>query len=273
MPERSVASNVRQAAVAGRFYPQDANELRRDVAKHLSLPTADTGRPKALVVPHAGYMYSGAVAGAAYALLGPAAARIRRVVLLGPSHRLAFRGLALPAADAFATPLGRVGVDPAGRMALVGDEAALVSDRAHDFEHSLEVQLPFLQTVLEEFAVVPLLAGQAAPELVAAVLERVWGGPETMLVISTDLSHYHDDATAKRLDAATSARILALEGRLASEDACGFVGLNGFLLAAARRRLAPRELARCTSGDVTGDYSRVVGYGAYAFYEQLGPND
>lgn len=270
MPPASATSGtpalIRPAAMAGRFYPRDPTVLRRDITAYLEGPRAQIV-PKALVVPHAGYMYSGRVAGVAYRQIAASAAAINRVVLLGPSHQLALAGLALPAADVFETPLGRVTIDADGRRSLCSHPSVVISGRAHEFEHSLEVQLPFLQTVLGSFSLLPLVAGSASASTVAEVLDRVWGGPETLLVISTDLSHYHDDASAKTLDERTSGRILALDASLCGSDACGCVGLNGFLLAAKERGLRPRELARCTSGDVCGDKSRVVGYGAYAFYD------
>jgi hypothetical protein len=267
MPERSAFLKVRPPAVAGMFYPDDADALRRQVTGHLSAVTASGRPPKAVVVPHAGFVYSGAVAAAAYAQIRGAAAAIRRVVLVGPSHRVAFRGLALPGVDAFATPLGRVAIDAAGRTLVSRHPLVLIADRPHEFEHSIEVQLPFLQLVLEDFLLLPLVAGNEAPEEVAAVLDLVWGGAETLIVVSTDLSHFHDAATARVLDAATRERILALETGLTGDDACGCVGLNGFLLSARRRGLRPRGLALCNSGDVTGEFSRVVGYGAFAFDE------
>jgi MEMO1 family protein len=256
---------TRPAAVAGAFYPARAAVLQRDVAQLLAAITPAGATPKALIVPHAGFVYSGAVAAAAYAQLRHAQ-EIRRVVLIGPSHRVGFRGLAVPSVDAFATPLGSVVVDAALRRAVLTHPCVVASDRAHQLEHSLEVQLPFLQSVLDDFTLLPLVAGDAAPQEVAAVLELVWGGAETLLVISTDLSHYLDYATAAARDAETCRRIATLRTDLDGEDACGCVGLNGFLLAARAHGLTVRQLARCNSGDSAGDRSRVVGYGAFGCY-------
>jgi len=258
--------STREAAVAGTFYPARAAVLRREVGELLEAADGPVGPvPKALIVPHAGYVYSGVVAAAAYAQLR-GAATIRRVVLIGPSHRVAFGGLAVPSVDRFATPLGSIEVDAELRRAALAHPCVIASDRAHQFEHSLEVQLPFLQCVLDDFTVLPLVAGDAAPRDVATVLDSVWGGAETLLLISTDLSHYLDYATATVRDRETCRRITQLSSDLDGHDACGCVGLNGFLLAARARGLAVRQLARCNSGDSAGDRSRVVGYGAFGCY-------
>jgi AmmeMemoRadiSam system protein B len=258
--------NQRPPAVAGVFYSDATETLRRDIEEMLASQTASGPAPKAIVVPHAGYVYSGSVAAAAYARLRNFAAEIRRVVLVGPSHRVAFHGLAVPSVDAFATPLGAVPVDTVLRREVAVQRGVITSDRAHQFEHSLEVQLPFLQTVLREFTLLPIVAGDAAAADVADVLDCVWGGPETLIVVSTDLSHFLDYASARVRDAATGQRILAFSAELDGEDACGCVGLNGFLLAARRRGLTSEAIAQCNSGDTAGDRRRVVGYGAFAFY-------
>jgi MEMO1 family protein len=257
----------RPPAVAGAFYPASADVLRHDVTSLLAAAYAGGAAPKAIVVPHAGYVYSGAVAASAYACVRAAATEIRRVVLIGPSHRVGFRGLAVPTVASFATPLGAVPIDDALRRQALTHPAVITSDRAHQLEHSLEVQLPFLQAVLRDFTLLPLVAGDAAAADVADVLDRVWGGPETLIVVSTDLSHFLDYPAAQARDAATSRHILALAPDLDGEDACGCVGLNGFLVAARRRCMTPRALARCNSGDTAGDRQRVVGYGAFAFDE------
>ena len=270
---------VRPAAVAGSFYPDDARVLAAVVEDFLAeaaeaaetaevAPVAPAAPPKAVIVPHAGYVYSGPVAACAYARLRAdgAQSRIRRVVLVGPSHYVAFSGLALPSAEAFETPLGRVAVDREAVKRALAAPGVSVRDAAHADEHALEVQLPFLQRVLGDFEIVPLLAGSARPEAVAAVLDALWGGPETLVVISSDLSHYHDQATARRLDAATAAAIEA--GALANigpEDACGCVGIAGMLAAAPRHRLSIERLALATSADTSGPWHSVVGYGAWAF--------
>jgi AmmeMemoRadiSam system protein B len=271
-------SRVRHPAVAGSFYPADPEALRSLVrrclaegrerqARGASREAGGSGRPKALIVPHAGYVYSGPVAGRAYAELEPIASGIRRVVLLGPSHRVGFHGLALSSAERFATPLGDVTLDTAGARALAGLAQVRVLDAAHAEEHSLEVQLPFLQEVLgEAFTLLPLAAGDATASEVAQVIEAVWGGPETLILISTDLSHYHDYQTARSLDEATSAAIEALRPEaLDEESACGRVPVRGMLMAARARGLAARTLDLRSSGDTAGPRDRVVGYGAYAF--------
>lgn len=264
----SAATTVRPAAVAGLFYAAQADELRREVAHYLDeRPLVSRLQPKVLLVPHAGLKYSGAIAAAAYAQLRPHAASIHRVVLLGPAHRVAFRGLALPQARAFQTPLGIVPIDDTGHGALAGEPGIVIADPAHADEHSLEVQLPFLQAVLGEFTMLPLLTGDAEPLQVAQALERVWGGRETLIVISTDLSHFHPDRRARVLDARSCKRILALQPLASGEDACGHTAVNGFLLAARRYRLHGRELARDNSGAVSHDRERVVGYTAFAFHE------
>jgi hypothetical protein len=248
------------------FYPADAGRLRGEVAGYLAAAVAGAP-PKAIVVPHAGLVYSGPVAAAAYARLRSAANRIERAVLIGPSHRVAFRGVAVPSVGAFASPLGQVELDTVGMRALAGCPGVIVSDRAHELEHSLEVQLPFLQSVLGSFRLVPLVAGQATPEEVAAILDRVWDGVGTLVVVSTDLSHYHRYEEARALDAATSRRIVEFDPGIRGEEACGCVGLNGLLVAARRRGLIAEQLDVRNSGDTAGDRERVVGYGAFAFHE------
>jgi hypothetical protein len=267
MAQRSAPIRVRSPAVAGTFYPGAAPALCAELERCLAGAPQGGPAPKALVVPHAGLMYSGPVAASAYGPLRGHASAIRRVVLIGPSHRAALHGLALPHADAFDTPFGRIPIDEALRSALAAHPAVSISDRPHELEHSLEVQLPFLQHVLGEVALLPLVAGFARAEEVAEVLDLAWGGVETLIVVSTDLSHYHDYETARERDAATARRIVSFEGGLGGEDACGCVGLNGFLLAARRRRLGIRQLDLRNSGDTAGDRRRVVGYGAWAFHE------
>jgi AmmeMemoRadiSam system protein B len=225
--------------------------------------------PKAVIVPHAGYVYSGPVAAAAYVRLRPGRGVVRRVVLLGPSHHVPFRGLAVPATEAFATPLGEVPVDRQAVERILALPSVREFDGAHADEHSLEVQLPFLQEVLEEqpgdFALVPIAAGSAPPEEVASVIEALWDGAETLFVVSSDLSHYHDYETARRLDAATCRAIEAMRPEdIGEEDACGRVPVRGLLLAARRHGLRARTLDLRNSGDTAGPRDRVVGYGAWA---------
>jgi AmmeMemoRadiSam system protein B/AmmeMemoRadiSam system protein A len=257
--------SIRPAAVAGTFYPADKATLQSQVQACLGeTPTSGSGAPpKLLVVPHAGYIYSGPIAGHAYARLAPWAAKIRRVVLLGPAHRVALRGLAMPTVDAFETPLGRVRIDQEARAALAGLAQVVADDRAHALEHALEVQLPFLQTVLgSSFTLLPLAVGNAGAGEVAEVIERLWGGDETLIVVSSDLSHYlpYDDARAT--DRTTAARIAALATDIDPHEACGAHALNGALAAARQHGLQAELLDLRNSGDTAGDRRRVVGYAA-----------
>lgn len=264
------ALDTRPAAVAGVFYPGDARELALalDQAFAQARAAGSGGTPpKALIVPHAGYVYSGPIAASAYAGLAALRGVVTRVVLLGPAHRVPVRGLALPEAAAFATPLGALRVDAEAVRALAGVPGVVVSAAAHAREHALEVQLPFLQRVLGDVAIVPLVVGHAPVELVADVLERLWGGPETLIVISSDLSHYHRYADARDIDRESAARIMDLAPVLDHEQACGATPVNGFLLAAQRHGLRPELLDLRNSGDTAGDQARVVGYASFAFTE------
>ena len=259
-------ARIRPPAVAGTFYPDDPDELRRMVRGYLRQADSAGPVPKALIAPHAGYIYSGPVAANAYARLAGAADRIRRVVLLGPSHRVPFRGLAASSADAFATPLGEVPLDRPVIDALLSLPQVRLLDEAHAWEHSLEVHLPFLQEVLGDFRLVPLVVGDATYEEVDGVLERSWDGDETLIVVSSDLSHYHDYATARRLDAATSQAIVELRPQdIHYEDACGRIPVGGLLEAARQHHLRGELLDLRNSGDTAGPRDQVVGYGAYAF--------
>lgn len=262
---------LRPAAVAGRFYPGDAASLGGEVARLLAAARARgqmprKRAPKILIVPHAGYAYSGIPAAIGYSQLQPARRRIRRVVLLGPAHRMHVRGIALSEADAFCTPLGRVPVDAEARSTLLAHcPQVALNEAAHAWEHSLEVQLPFLQTVLEEFTVVPLLVGQAGPDQIACALETLWGGDETLILISSDLSHYHEDAVARSIDRHTVEQILALSPTIDPEQACGALPIDAAIVCAMRHGLTPRLLDLRNSGDATGDRRQVVGYCAIAF--------
>lgn len=260
---------VRPAAVAGLFYPAGAPELAATVADLLAAAPVRTGSaaPKAIIAPHAGYIYSGATAARAYALLQTLRGQIRRVVLLGPTHRVAVRGLAVPGVAAFRTPLGDIPLDQPAITALRALPQIVVSDAAHAAEHSLEVHLPFLQTVLGDFALVPLAVGDASPEEVAAALRCVWGGRETLIVISSDLSHFHRYADAQSLDRATADAILQLRTDLDHEQACGATPVCGLTLLARERGLRSELIDLCNSGDTSGDKRRVVGYASFAFHE------
>jgi len=261
-----MSTTTRPAAVAGLFYPGEARALARQVEQLLAGAGApdDAPAPKMLVVPHAGYVYSGPVAAHAYARLARLRTRVRRVVLLGPVHRVPVRGLALPSVGAFETPLGRVELDRAAIDGLADLPQVVTSDAAHAQEHALEVQLPFLQAVLERFTLVPLAVGAAGTDAVAQVIERLWGGDETLLVISTDLSHYLPYARAQAVDRATAERIVRLDPQLDHDQACGATPLAGALVAARAHGLVPRLLDLRNSGDTAGDRSRVVGYCAVA---------
>lgn len=264
-------NEIRPAAVAGMFYPEDPQSLRQDVALMLAAARAEAVSsahpPKALIVPHAGYVYSGPIAASGYARLQPWRDVIRRVVLFGPAHRVAVQGLALPDAAAFETPLGRIPVD-ADAVAQVQRLPQVVrSARAHALEHSLEVQLPFLQSVLGDFSVVPFAVGFAEAAEVAEVIELLWGGQETLILISSDLSHYHPYRDACAFDRATADAILALNPQLDHEQACGATPITGLVLCARHHGLVPELLDLRNSGDTAGDRARVVGYASLAFYE------
>lgn len=261
---------IRPAAVAGMFYPGDRHALAETVNAMLAACTwqpAPHPTPKAIIVPHAGYVYSGPVAATAYALLGSARSSVSRVVLLGPAHRVAVRGLALPAAGKFATPLGMIDVDRDAVAMLRKLPQITISDEAHALEHSLEVHLPFLQAVLEKFTLVPLAVGHADPAAVAEVLDALWGGPETLVVISSDLSHYHSYHEAQHLDRETADAILKSRTDITHEQACGATPVTGLAIIAQRRGLTPELVDLRNSGDTAGDKNCVVGYGAFAFFE------
>ncbi len=283
---------VRPAAVAGLFYPGEPGALRSIVegllAERARRLAAATGAavpgaaapgdgapgsaarrvPKAIIAPHAGYSYSGPIAASAFSALAGAAPPVRRVVLLGPSHRVALRGLGLPGVEEFATPLGNVPLDLDAVAAVGRLPQVAVRPDAHDAEHSLEVELPFLQVVLGSFVLLPLVVGQADGDEIDEVLQQVWGDDDTVLVVSSDLSHYLPAEVAERVDRETASQIEALGGPLTTRQACGAMPINGLLAAARRRSLVPRQLDLGHSGDTSGDRSRVVGYGAWAFDER-----
>ena len=260
-------STIRPAAVAGMFYPGESRQLSREVLTLLSaIAGKDERQPKAIIAPHAGYVYSGATAASVYSRLIPWGDRIHRVILLGPCHHIALRGLAAPEALAFSSPLGAVQIDQAAIRSIADLPQVCISDAPHAPEHSLEVHLPFLQAVLESFTLVPLAVGKASPEEVAEVLERLWGGDETLIVISSDLSHFLPYDIARQVDRATCDAILRLQSEILPEEACGAYPVNGFLRCALHHNLQPELVDLRNSGDTAGDKSRVVGYGAFAFY-------
>ncbi|MGZ8158019.1 MAG: AmmeMemoRadiSam system protein B [Methylobacter sp.] len=254
----------RQPAVAGSFYPANPEQLHLMLDQFLNDAATNEKVPKAIIVPHAGYIYSGPIAASAYARLKKAHDRITRVVLIGPSHRVAFRGLAVSRAQTFTTPLGDILVDQTAVQAIVQLPFVEYIEQAHTYEHSLEVHLPFLQEMLDHFEIVPIVAGDASPEQVSQVLDALWGGDETLIVVSSDLSHYHDYATAQQMDKSTSRTIEQLQyERLASESACGKVPVSGLLKLAREKSLSITTIDLRNSGDTAGDKARVVGYGAY----------
>lgn len=255
--------------MAEAFYPARTSLLRRTVAGLLETAAQELGPdpipPKALIVPHAGYTYSGSVAALAYATLAASRHSIERVVIAGPAHRVPFRGLALPGWTAFETPFGQVDVNQAAvRLA---QWLAYVTEipEAHREEHCIEVQLPFLQEVLASFEIVPLVVGDASPTDVAVALNEYWDGPETLVVVTSDLSHYLPYPDALRRDRETITRILDLDPTLEPDRACGATPVNGLLIEARKHGLRPRLLGSVNSGDTGGEKDRVVGYAAIAF--------
>jgi len=260
-------NEVRPAAVAGLFYPGSTRELRPMVEDYLEAAVlGEPGySPKVVIAPHAGYVYSGPIAGSAFRCFAPDAQEIRRIVLIGPAHRLPVRGLALPGQQAFETPLGSVPVNQE-LVELISDMPQVSTNvAAHTPEHSLEVELPFLQVVLGPFSILPLLVSDVSAEDVAEVLDKVWGGPETRMVVSSDLSHYLSYDAACRIDRETAQQVVELRQPIAEHRACGAVAINGLLAAGRRRGLACRLLDLRNSGDTAGDRMRVVGYGSFAF--------
>lgn len=260
-------SDVRLPCVAGYFYPAEQNILAATVQELLAnAKIIAVSAPKAIIAPHAGYVYSGPIAATIYKTLTAHKDQITRVVILGPAHKVGFKGIAVTQIANFATPLGMIPVDLASIAKIVNLPGVHIFEHAYDMEHSLEVQLPFLQTILSKFSIIPCVVGDAKPEDVANLLEHLWGGPETLIVISSDLSHYHDYATAQQMDTATSQAIVALAPQqIADNQACGRLPVKGLLLAAAKLNLQAQVLDLRNSGDTAGDKNRVVGYGAYHF--------
>jgi AmmeMemoRadiSam system protein B len=268
VPRAAEDRKIRPPAVAGLFYEASPQKLRASVSELMAGAPAPSpaGIPKALIAPHAGYVYSGRVAAAAFATLKNGAERVARVVLIGPAHFVPVRGIAAPAAEAFVTPLGQVPVARDTLSAISDLPFVIESDAPHAPEHALEVELPFLQALLPSFAIVPLVVGHAAPPEVAAVLQRLWGGDETLIVVSSDLSHYHAYEDARRRDGETASAIERGEWQgLDPDRACGYLAVAGLLIEAGRRGLKAQRVALCNSGDTAGPRDRVVGYGAWMF--------
>ena len=261
-------SKIRPAAVAGTFYPAGTDELRSAVTNMLDEVDNEPGTPKAIITPHAGYIYSGSTAARAYASLRSIRKHIKRVILLGPAHRVYIKGMALPTVSAFATPLGNVDIDRQAAKKIEHLPQVQLFDDAHAQEHSLEVQLPFLQESLDKFMLLPLVVGEATAEQVAEVLDILWGGDETLIVISSDLSHFHDYTSSQRIDAATSRSIENLQfENIEPQQACGARPMQGLLHIARRREMQITRLGLCNSGDTAGSRDRVVGYGAWSLHE------
>jgi MEMO1 family protein len=268
MMRSDVAAKIRPPAVAGLFYPDKPPELRDAISEYLAhAPAAAGAPPKALIVPHAGYIYSGGIAAAAYSQIAHRRRQIRRVVLIGPSHRVYLQGMAVPSAEAFQTPLGVVPIDRELKSRALELSPVIEADAPHANEHCLEVQLPFLQAVLDDFSLLPVALGSVSPAAVANLLATVWGGDETLVLVSSDLSHYLPYEEARKLDAVTIDAILQYDTHLTGEQACGSTGINGLSYLARDRGLSIAEIARCNSGDTAGDRYRVVGYGAFRLHE------
>lgn len=256
--------DIRKSAVAGSFYPSDPLVLRQQVEQFLNETTAMTTTPKAIIAPHAGFVYSGPVAAAAYAQLQPLHDKISRVILLGPSHRVAFLGIAASSANAYQTPLGNISIDHESQRRILELPYVRTYDDAHLYEHSLEVHLPFLQIVLDQFSLVPLVVGETEPEMISEVLDALAPDDNTIIVVSTDLSHYHSYKTAQKMDQATSDAIESLHyTQIKIEDACGRNPVKGLLKYAQSHHLQAHLLDLRNSGDTAGSKDKVVGYGSY----------
>lgn len=260
---------VRKTAVAGTFYPSDANELHDMVTQYLHTAAKKNqteSQPVAIIAPHAGYIYSGPIAASVYARLIPFRKIIRRVILLGPSHRVPLIGIAACSAKYFSTPLGNVPVDLSSLQSLILSRKISVLDEAHALEHSLEVHLPFLQEVLDEFTLMPLVVGDTAPEAISKIIESLWEKSNTLIVVSSDLSHYQNYNTAKELDSTTSRNIEKMNNQaIQYSDACGRNAVNGLIDFAKNHKLTAKTIDLRNSGDTAGEKDKVVGYGAYVF--------
>lgn len=259
--------SIRQAAVAGQFYPAEKSRLIKDIEQLLANSDQSVDDvPRALIVPHAGYVYSGSTAAAAYRTLQACNREIKTVVLLGPAHRVYLQGMALPSVGEFKTPLGNIKLDSEIIDSLATLPGVTISDEAHRLEHSLEVQLPFLQKVIDDFTLVPVVVGESSPEQVATLIDTISEIPQSLIIISSDLSHFHDYETAQRIDASTSRRILQKSTHLSGEEACGARAINGFMASSFAQSLNIKLLAACNSGDTAGDKNRVVGYASFLLH-------
>ncbi len=266
MREKQI-SGIRYPAVAGIFYPVDPQELKQILQGFLDEKTIKQSLPKAMIVPHAGLIYSGSIAASAYAQLQTFAEQITRIVLLGPTHHVAFHGMAFPTAHIFVTPLGNIPIDQQTISSVTHFPFVSISDLAHLQEHSLEVQLPFLQALIPTFSLVPAVIGESSPQEVGEILEALWGGDETLIIISSDLSHYHGYTEAKQLDKHTSEAIESFHiEAINHHHACGRNAVNGLLLLAKKKHLQVTTVDLRNSGDTAGSKDRVVGYGAYLFH-------
>jgi len=261
--------SIRKAVVAGTFYPNDPLQLQNTISNLLSeanSPPNNTIQPKAIIVPHAGYIYSGLAAASAFTSLSAFRQDITRIILLGPSHRVAFDGLAVSSADYFQTPLGNIPLDKESTNQLLSLPQVSSIDKAHQFEHSLEVELPFLQEIIGNFKLIPIVVGNADSKSVSEVIESLWGDEETLIVISSDLSHYLDYRTSQLRDKKTCQAIVnLLPESIKHDDACGRNPIKGMLVSAQKHHLTATTTALCNSGDTAGDKNRVVGYGAWVF--------
>ncbi len=261
--------SIRPTAVAGSFYPKDVSQLNNMLDEYLSIDTNEIEPPKAIIAPHAGYIYSGKTAAHVYSNVAKLKNKITRVVLLGPTHRVYVQGMALASNTHFATPLGNIPIDTTTLSNLENKyDYVQFLDAAHEQEHSLEVHLPFLQKVLNDFTLIPLLVGDASPEQVANVLNDLWGDDETLIVVSSDLSHFLDYESACKKDSDTTKLIENLEyNKISSEQACGCMPMRGLLKLAQDKNMSLQTIELCNSGDTAGTKDRVVGYGAYALHE------
>lgn len=258
---------IRTAAVADSFYPADCDLLRSQVSDFMRFEGFNKLIPKALIVPHAGYVYSGSTAGCGYALVKKLSQTVKRVILIGPCHRIWIKGLAVPDCQYFETPLGKVKIDSTALTELLKFPQVSISAEAHAQEHSLEVQLPFLQLIFPQFELLPIVVGEISVEELAEVIEFLWGGEETLLVVSSDLSHFLEYDTAVNCDTKTSDAIEKLQIDFISQSmACGSSAIKALLTVAKKKHLSVKTIKQCNSGDTAGSKDRVVGYGTYAIY-------